>query len=294
MNHSFGRMLTAMVTPFTSSGKVDLEAAGNLARYLIQNGSDGIVVAGTTGESPTLTKEEKYELFKAVKTAVGPNVVVIAGTGSYSTEESIVQTKLAEKAGVDGLLLVVPYYNKPTQEGMYQHFKAIAGKTSLPIMLYNIPSRTGINMKPDTVVRLSKIDNIIATKESSGDFNQVTELKMKLKDDFLIYSGDDALVLPMMALGAYGVVSVVSHLVGKQIKEMIESFIQGETEKALRLHLELTPLFKTMFITTNPIPIKTALSLLGYSVGGFRLPLVSATDEEIQVIKKILHKYDLL
>lgn len=294
MTKPFGRLLTAMVTPFTSDGKVNFQAAAELASYLVNNGSDGLVVAGTTGESPTLTKEEKFELFKVIKEAVGAEVPVIAGTGSYSTEESIVRSQMAEKAGIDGLLLVVPYYNKPTQEGMYRHFEAIARNTSLPIMLYNIPSRTGKNMTPETVVRLSEINNIIAIKESTGDFGQLTELKSGLKNDFLIYSGDDALLLPMMALGAYGVVSVVSHLVGKQIKEMMEAFISGDHNKALELHLKLSPLFKTMFITTNPIPIKTALALQGHQVGGFRLPLCKATDEEVNIIKNVLHKYDLL
>lgn len=283
-----------MVTPLTSESKVNFQAAAELATHLVNNGSDGLVVAGTTGESPTLTKEEKFELFKTIKEAVGSEIPVIAGTGSYSTEESIIQSQMAEKAGVDGLLLVVPYYNKPTQEGMYQHFEAIARNTSLPIMLYNIPSRTGKNMTPETVVRLSEINNIIAIKESTGDFSQLTELKSGLKNDFLIYSGDDALLLPMMALGAYGVVSVVSHLVGKQIKEMIDAFIDGDHNKALELHLKLSPLFKTMFITTNPIPIKTALALQGHQVGGFRLPLCKASDEEVSIIKNMLHKYDLL
>jgi 4-hydroxy-tetrahydrodipicolinate synthase len=294
LNKTFGRLLTAMVTPFTSESKVNFQAAAELATHLVNNGSDGLVVAGTTGESPTLTKEEKFELFKTIKEAVGSEIPVIAGTGSYSTEESIIQSQMAEKAGVDGLLLVVPYYNKPTQEGMYQHFEAIARNTSLPIMLYNIPSRTGKNMTPETVVRLSEINNIIAIKESTGDFSQLTELKSGLKNDFLIYSGDDALLLPMMALGAYGVVSVVSHLVGKQIKEMIDAFIDGDHNKALELHLKLSPLFKTMFITTNPIPIKTALALQGHQVGGFRLPLCKASDEEVSIIKNMLHKYDLL
>ena len=294
MSRPWGRVLTAMVTPFTEEGKVNFNAAAELASYLVKNGSDGLVVAGTTGESPTLTKEEKLELFKTVKEAVGSKVSVIAGTGSYSTEDSIYLSTLAEKVGVDGLLLVVPYYNKPTQEGMYRHFAAIAAKTSLPIMLYNIPSRTGKNMTPDTVLRLSEISNIIAIKESTGDFGQLTEFKSKLGDDFLIYSGDDALLLPMMALGAYGVVSVVSHLVGKQIKEMIDAFIAGDNSKALEIHLKLSPLFKTMFITTNPIPIKTALALQGHPVGGFRLPLCEASSEEVKIIKDILHKYELI
>lgn len=294
MSQPFGRVLTAMVTPFTNEGKVNFEAAAELARYLLSNGSDGLVVAGTTGESPTLSKEEKLELFKTVKEAVGFDVPVIAGTGSYSTDESIQLTRLAEKAGADGLLVVVPYYNKPTQEGMCRHFEAIAKSTSLPIMLYNIPSRTGKNLEPESVAKLSKLDNIVAIKESTGDFAQLTELKSKLNNDFLIYSGDDALVLPMMALGAYGVVSVVSHLVGKEIKEMIEAFVQGDNAKALELHLKLSSLFKTMFITTNPIPLKAALALKGHPVGGLRLPLCEASEDELTVIKDILHKYGLL
>lgn len=294
MSQPFGRVLTAMVTPFTNDGKVNYKAAAELANHLINNGSDGLVVAGTTGESPTLTKEEKLELFKTVKEAVGPEVPVIAGTGSYSTEDSIYQSTLAEKAGVDGLLLVVPYYNKPTQEGIYRHFEAIARSTSLPIMLYNIPSRTGKNMSSDTVVKLSEISNIVAIKESTGDFSQLTELKSKLSTDFLIYSGDDALLLPMMALGAYGVVSVVSHLVGKQIKEMTDAFVAGDNARALEIHLKLSPLFKTMFITTNPIPIKTALAMQGHPVGGFRLPMCEATSDEENIIKDILHKYELI
>jgi 4-hydroxy-tetrahydrodipicolinate synthase len=294
LSQPFGRVLTAMVTPFTNEGKVNFEAAAELARYLLSNGSDGLVVAGTTGESPTLSKEEKLELFKTVKEAVGSDVPVIAGTGSYSTDESIQLTRLAEKAGADGLLVVVPYYNKPTQEGMCRHFEAIAKSTSLPIMLYNIPSRTGKNLEPESVAKLSKLDNIVAIKESTGDFAQLTELKSKLNNDFLIYSGEDALILPMMALGAYGVVSVVSHLVGKEIKEMIEAFVQGDNAKALELHLKLSSLFKTMFITTNPIPLKAALALKGHPVGGLRLPLCEASEDELTVIKDILHKYGLL
>lgn len=291
---SFGRVLTAMVTPFDAAGKVDLEAAQRLAQYLIQNGSDGLVVAGSTGESPTIYREEKFELFKAVKEAVGKDVPVLAGTGSYSTAESVVLSKGAEQAGVDGLLTVVPYYNKPTQEGLYKHFKEIAQSTSLPIMLYNIPSRTGRNMTAETVAKLAEIDNIVAIKESTGDMEQMTEIRRRTPDNFLIYSGDDAMTLPMLALGACGVVSVASHLVGTRIRAMIEAFENGNTQEALQIHLELYPLFKSMFITTNPIPIKTALAMVGHEVGGFRLPLVEATPEEKRTIEKVLRDYKLL
>ncbi|WP_227766559.1 4-hydroxy-tetrahydrodipicolinate synthase [Zhaonella formicivorans] len=294
MQNNFGRVLTAMVTPFTPEDKLDLEGARKLASYLVANGSDGLVVAGTTGESPTLSKEEKLELFQAVKEAVGPNIPVLAGTGSYSTEDSIKQSQAAEQAGVDGLLVVAPYYNKPTQDGLYQHFKSIAENTALPIMLYNIPSRTGRNMLPVTVAKLAELDNILAIKESTGDMEQMTELRRLTPDDFLIYSGDDTMTLPMLALGGYGVVSVASHLVGSRIKAMTEAFINGNTAEALQIHLELFPLFKTMFITTNPIPVKTAMALMGHKVGGFRLPLVGATAEEEKIIAATLQKYGLL
>lgn len=290
----FGRVLTAMVTPFDSEGKLDLEAAQSLAQYLVQNGTDGLVVAGTTGESPTLSKDEKLELFRAVKEAVGKDVPVLGGTGSYNTAESVVLSQKAEQTGIDGLLTVVPYYNKPTQEGLYQHFKEIAQHTSLPIMLYNIPSRTGRNMTAETIARLAEIDNIVAIKESTGDMEQMTEIRRRTPDDFLIYSGDDAMTLPMLALGACGVVSVASHLVGTRIKAMIDAFESGSVQEALQIHLELYPLFKSMFITTNPIPVKTALAMLGHKVGGFRLPLVEATPEEKKNIEKVLRDYKLL
>lgn len=291
---SFGRVLTAMVTPFDSDGNIDFEAAKSLAQYLIQNGSDGLVVSGTTGESPTIYRDEKFELFKVVKEAVGKDVPVLAGTGSYSTKESIILSQGAEKAGVDGLLTVVPYYNKPSQEGLYQHFKAIAENTSLPIMLYNVPSRTSLNMAAETVARLAEIENIVAIKESTGDMDQMTDLRRRTPDNFLIYSGDDAMTLPMLALGAHGVVSVASHLVGKQIKAMIDAYVNGNIQEALQIHLKLYPLFKSMFITTNPIPVKTALAMLGHKVGGFRLPLVEATVEQKKMIEKILKDYQLL
>lgn len=290
----FGRVLTAMVTPFGKDLAVDYQQARKLARYLVQSGSDGLVVCGTTGESPTLTREEKIELFRVVVEEVGGQATVIAGTGSYNTAESITLTQMAEKVGVDGVMLVAPYYNKPSQDGLYEHFKAVASNTNLPVMLYNIPGRTGVNILPATVVRLAQIENIVAIKEASGNLDQVSELRRSLPDDFAIYSGDDSLTLPMMALGARGVVSVCSHVVGPRIKEMVNAFTAGNTTLATQIHLELFPLFKTMFITTNPVPVKTALNLLGYQVGAPRLPLVEATVQEKEAIKNVLAGLNLI
>ncbi|MBC7345164.1 MAG: 4-hydroxy-tetrahydrodipicolinate synthase, partial [Clostridia bacterium] len=252
----FGRVITAMVTPFREDMSLDLEAARRLAAHLATTGSDGIVVAGTTGESPVLSREEKVELFRAVKDAVGGRVKVIAGTGSNDTRGSIELTREAERVGVDGVMLVVPYYNRPSQQGLYEHFRAIATSTSLPVMLYNVPSRTGRNLEPDTVVRLSELTNVVALKEAAGDMDQVSKLKASLKREFVIYSGDDSLTLPMLALGCRGVVSVASHLVGTRIKDMILAYEQGDGGRALDIHLSLFPLFKALFVTTNPVPVK--------------------------------------
>lgn len=284
----FGRVLTAMVTPFGKDLTVDFQQARKLARYLVQSGSDGLVVAGTTGESSTLTGDEKIELFRVVVEEVGGQATVIAGTGSYNTADSVALTQMAEKVGVDAVMLVAPYYNKPSQDGLYEHFKTIATSTNLPVMLYNIPGRTGVNVLPSTVIRLAGIDNIVALKEASGSLDQVSELRRILPDDFAIYSGDDSLTLPMMSLGAKGVVSVCSHIVGPRIQEMVNAFTAGNTTLATQIHLELFPVFKGLFITTNPVPAKTALNLLGWQVGGPRLPLVEATPAEKESIKKVL------
>ncbi|MGI6491678.1 MAG: 4-hydroxy-tetrahydrodipicolinate synthase [Peptococcaceae bacterium] len=285
---NFGRILTAMVTPFNDDLSINFSQAKKLAQHLITAGSDGLVIAGTTGESPTLSKDEKLELFQKVVDEVGGKAVVVAGTGSNSTADSIALTRAAEKTGVDGVMLVVPYYNKPSQEGLYQHFKAIAESTSLPIILYNIPGRTGINLQPATVARLAQISNIVAIKEASGIMDQVSELRKLLPDDFAIYSGDDSLTLPMLALGGTGVISVASHLVGIRMKEMVTAFISGDTSLAQKIHLELFPLFKGIFITTNPVPVKTALNLLGWEVGGTRPPLAAASASEEAAIKDML------
>lgn len=290
----FGRLLTAMVTPFTPDGKLDYTTAASLAKRLVENGSDGLVVAGTTGESPTLTSEEKLSLFSTVVEAVGGTASVIAGTGSYSTDESIHLTREAEKTGIDGVLLVAPYYNRPPQEGLYRHFKTVAEATSLPVMIYNIPGRTAVNVTPDTMVRLAQVDNIVSIKESAGILPQVSELVQKLPEDFLVYSGDDALTLPMMAVGAVGVISVAAHVAGRRIKAMVEAFARGDAAEANRIHQMLLPLFNVLFITTNPIMIKAAVNLLGIPAGSVRLPLVDATVEETAKLKEVMQGLGLL
>ncbi len=289
-----GRVLTAMVTPFDRDLQLDLTQAGILAQRLVESGSDGLVVAGTTGESPTLTHQEKLELFRVVVDAVGGRATVIAGTGSYSTAESIALTKEAEKSGVDGILLVTPYYNKPPQEGLYRHFSAIAGTTRLPVMLYNIPGRTAVNLSPETLGRLAQIENIVAIKESSGILAQTVEYRERTPRDFSIYSGDDALTLPMMAIGAVGVVSVAAHLVGRRIKEMVESAAAGRMEHATRINQELAPLFRVLFVTTNPIMVKAAVNILGLKVGGLRPPLVEATEKEIELLRGCMRQLGLV
>ena len=290
----FGRVLTAMVTPFDRDLAVNYAQARKLARHLVQSGSDGLVVAGTTGESPTLTKEEKVELFRVVVEEVGGEAIVLAGTGSYNTADSLALTRAAEKVGVDGVMLVAPYYNKPSQEGLFQHFKTIASGTNLPVMLYNIPGRTAIDVLAKTVVRLAEVDNIVAIKEASGSMDQASELRRLLPESFVIYSGDDSLTLPLMSLGAKGIVSVSAHVAGTRIKEMVNAFITGNTTMATKIHLELFPLFKGLFITTNPVPVKAALNILGWQVGEPRLPLVQATPEERDAVKAVLAGVGLL
>ncbi len=290
----FGRILTAMVTPFNQDLQVDLNLAKNLARHLVKLGNDGIVVSGTTGESPTITKQEKLDLFKAVVEEVGGQATVVAGTGGNNTAESVELTKEAEKLGVDGVMLVVPYYNKPSQEGLYQHFKVVAESTDLPVILYNIPGRSAINMTPATVARLAEIDNIVGIKEAAGNMDQVAELKRLLPSDFAIYSGDDSLTLPMLSVGCKGIISVAGHIIADKIKEMINAYTSGNITLAAELHLKLFPVFKGMFITSNPTPVKTALNMIGVQVGGVRLPLVNATEQEKETIKNLLKEFNLI
>ncbi len=282
------RLVTAMVTPFDDNLEVNYSRAAQLAEYLADNGTQGIVVAGATGEAPVLSDEEKLRLFKAVKEQVGDKITVWAGTGSNNTQHVIELSREAEKTGVDGILLVAPYYNKPSQEGLYQHFKAVAEAVNLPVMVYNIPSRTSCNILPETMARLAAIENIVAVKESTGDMNQASQLARLLPDKVKIYSGDDSLTLPMLSLGAYGVVSVASHLVGKDIARMIDAFVSGNVSEATRIHLKLFPIFKGLFITTNPIPLKEAMNMLNMQVGGFRLPLTGASEGERATIREMV------
>ncbi len=290
----FGRVLTAMVTPFTEDGKVNYEKAQELALHLLSNGSDGLVVSGTTGESPSLTYAESIRLFTAVKEAVGKKGAVIGGAGSNSTEEIVGHIKDYNKIGLDGYLSVVPYYNKPTQEGIYRHYQTIAQVAEAPIIVYNIPGRTGTNLLPDTLVRMAELPNIVALKESTGNVDQISEMKKKLPADFSIYSGDDYMTLATIAMGGVGVVSVASHLVGNEIHQMVDAYFNGKIEEALALHLKLYPIFKGLFFIANPIPVKTALNLLGHNVGGFRMPICEGSEQEVEVIKNLLNDYGLL
>lgn len=288
-----GRMLTAMVTPFNDKGEVDYDQAKKLALALMDSGSEGLIVVGTTGESPTLVREEEYELFRVIKEAIGDRGAVVAGTGSNSTAEAVEATKGAEKIGVDACLLVVPYYNNPTQEGLYRHFKTIADSTSLPCILYNVPSRTVRSLTVDTIVRLSEVENIIGVKEASADMQQVSHTISRTRDDFYIWSGNDTDTLNILALGGYGVISVASHLVGKQISEMIYAFLDGETGKAAEIHRHLLPLVNALFIIANPIPVKYAVNQVGFKVGGTRLPLCEPDEKTAAQIMDVVKKYKI-
>ncbi len=288
-----GRLITAMVTPFKEDGSVDYEQAKKLALKLIDSGSEGILVVGTTGESPTLVRTEEIKLFSEVKQAVGNSAAVIAGTGSNSTAEAIETTIEAEKTGVDACLLVTPYYNKPTQEGLYQHFKSIADATSLPCILYNVPSRTVVSLSADTTIKLSQVDNIIGTKEASGNLDEISRIITSASPGFKIWSGNDGDTLPMLSIGAYGVVSVVSHLVGSQIRAMIEHYLNGEASAAADIHNHLMPLFKNMFVTANPCPLKYALNHLGFYVGKPRLPLVEPDEKSQELIRNTLNQFTI-
>jgi len=288
-----GRLLTAMVTPFSKKGEVDYKQAKKLALALLNSGSDGVLIVGTTGESPTLIRQEELRLFSEVKSVVGERGAVIAGTGSNSTAEAVEATKEAERIGVDACLLVVPYYNKPPQEGLYQHFKTVAQSTNLPCILYNVPSRTATNLSAETVIRLSQIDNIIGVKEASGNMDQISYIINNAREDFLVWSGNDGDTLPILALGGYGIISVASHLVGKQIKEMIDSFVGGKTGKAAEIHRHLLPLVNALFIVSNPIPVKYAVNYVGFNVGKPRLPLTEPDEKTAAFIRDTLKNYKI-
>lgn len=275
-----GSISTAMVTPFTSSGAIDYEKASVLIEHLIQNGTDSIVVCGTTGESPTLTKAEKESFISYAVEKVNKRIPIIAGTGSNSTADSISHTKNAEKLGVDGIMLVAPYYNKPSQQGLYRHFSTIASETKLPILMYNIPGRSAVNMTAETTIALSKTKNIRAMKEASGNLEQMAYIIEGTDNDFAVYSGDDGLTLPLLAIGGKGVVSVAAHVVGQEMQQMISAFKSGRLIEAAAMHRTLLPLIDALFISPNPVPLKYALKKLGVNCGGVRLPLVGYGDQE--------------
>lgn len=285
---NFGQVITAMITPFDHNEEIDFKATRTFVNYLIANGSDGLVVAGTTGESPTLTDEEKVDLFKSVVDVVGGRVPVLAGTGSNNTRASISLTKQAEAAGVDGIMLVTPYYNKPSQEGLYEHFKTIAGATALPVMLYNIPGRSAVNMSAETIVRLSKVNNIVSVKEASGNLDDMAQIISQTSSDFTLYSGDDGLTLPSLAIGGNGVVSVAAHVIGNEMQAMINSYKNGDVQAAATIHRDLLPVMQALFAAPNPTLVKDALNMQGVSVGGVRLPLIPSTDEEKETLQKAL------
>jgi 4-hydroxy-tetrahydrodipicolinate synthase len=288
-----GRLITAMVTPFDVKGKVDYKQAKKLALALLKSGSDGLVLSGTTGESPTLTHEEELKLYADIKKVVGKRGSIIAGTGSNSTAEAVEATQAAEKAGVDACLLVAPYYNKPTQDGIYMHFKTIAENTKLPCILYNVPSRTVVSIASETVIKLSQIKNIIGIKEASGNMEEIGKIIAGTRKDFIVWSGNDSDTLPLMSIGGYGIISVASHLVGNQIKDMINKFLAGQNSEAASVHLHLMPLMKVLFIVSNPVPVKYALNQIGFNVGQPRLPLVEPDSKAAAQIKDVLKNYTI-
>lgn len=289
IRYDAGEVITAMVTPFNEKREIDYNKLEDLTKYLISNGTDTVLVAGTTGEGPTLTHEEEIEMLSTVKRAVANKAKVIMNAGSNSTETAIMTAKLAKKEDVDAILSVVPYYNKPNQKGMYEHFAAIAKATDLPMIIYNIPSRTGVNILPETVAKLANdFENIVGIKQSLGDMDAITELKLKCPDGFSVYSGDDSLTLPMLSLGARGVVSVASHIFGKELKSMIRNYKTGEFLAALNMHKKLYPSFRKLFMAPNPIPVKAALAHKGLIEDYVRRPLVELTPDEKEDLFKIL------
>lgn len=292
MRYDAGEVITAMVTPFNSKREIDFNKAESLTDYLVKNGTDTLLVAGTTGEGPTLTHEEEFELLSTVKRANMNRAKVIMNAGSNSTDTAVRSAKWAEKEEVDAILSVVPYYNKPSQSGMIAHFSAIAKSTSLPIIIYNIPGRTGVNMQPATVAKLAdSFENIVGIKQSFADMDAITEMRMLCPEGFAIYSGDDSLTLPMLSLGAYGVVSVASHIVGSDMKSMIRNFKTGDVKAALNMHRKLYPAMKKLFMAPNPVPVKAALAHLGIIEDYVRNPLVELTADEKEELFAVMDKY---
>lgn len=295
MRYNAGEIITAMITPFNKDLSVDYASLEKLVNHLIETGTDAILVAGTTGETPTLTHEEEREIFSFVKKVVNGRVKIIMGAGSNCTKTAVESSKKAKELGADAILTVVPYYNKPSQKGMYEHFSAIAKAVDLPVILYNIPGRTGVNMQPSTIAKLAKeYKNIVAVKQSNSDLDLISDIKSLAPEDFAIYSGDDSLTIPMMALGAHGVISVASHVAGKRMKEMINAFKAGKNAQALKIHLELYPLFRKLFMAPNPVPVKTVLAHIGIiNNDDVRQPLVALDDEEKKELFSVVDKYSL-
>lgn len=276
----FGRILTAMVTPFNEDGQVDQQRIRQLVDHLLAHGTEGLVITGTTGESPTLTFQEKITVYETVVDHVNGKVPILAGTGTNNTYESIELSKAAEQIGVDGLMLVVPYYNKPSQRGLYEHFKQIAYSIDLPIMLYNIPGRSALRIEKDTIIKLAKIDNIVSLKDATGDLQTMTEIIANTPDSFTVYSGDDQLTLPTLAIGGHGIVSVSSHVIGEQMQRMIDHFLAGEVKEAALIHQRILPIMNALFAQPSPAPVKAVLNMQDIPVGQVRLPLIDLTDGE--------------
>ena len=287
----FGRLLTAMITPFDEEGELDYGQARKLAKALVASGTDGLVIGGTTGESPSMSDDEKVRLFAEVKEAVGDTADVIAGTTDNNHRKSVELSKEAERVGADGLLLTVPAYNKPPQEGLYQHFKAIAAATSLPGLLYNVPTRTSLNMTASTTLRLAQIDNIVGVKEASSDLVQITQIVDAAPDGFRVWSGNDDETFPIMCVGGFGIVSVASNIIGLQIKAMMGMVLEGEVERAAAEHRRLLPIFKALFWVTNPIPIKYAVNRAGFPAGSPRLPMWEADEDFTSKFDPVMDDY---
>lgn len=290
----FGEILTAMVTPFDQRGQIDWVALAGLIEHLLKNGTDTLVVTGSTGEAATLSSDEKEAIYHYVVQRVGGRAKIIAGTGTNDTAETIELTQRAEKAGVHGIMLVAPYYNKPPQNALYAHFRAVANSSSLPMVIYNVPGRTACNILPETIARLAEIDNIFAVKEASGNLDQVSEIANLVPVDFVIYSGDDSLTLPILAVGGHGVISVASHLIGQELKQMVRAYKSGQVLEARRIHQQVFPLCKAMFVTTNPMPLKAALNMVGVEVGAPRMPLQTCTAGQQEQIRRALVNIGLL
>ncbi|GAB4337767.1 MAG: 4-hydroxy-tetrahydrodipicolinate synthase [Calditrichia bacterium] len=290
----FEGMHVALITPFDEKLNVNFEALKKLVHFHLEKGTDGLVVCGTTGESPTLSEQEKLAIFKTVIEEVNGKIPVIAGTGNYNTQHTIEFTRKAKELGADGALLVVPYYNKPTQEGLFRHFKAIADAVDLPQIIYNIPGRTGVNMLPSTIARLADHPNIVAVKEASGNVGQISELCKLVGNKLAVLSGDDGLTLPIISVGGKGVISAAGNIVPAKIKEMVVQMQEKNFARALELHQKLEDLNQVLFLETNPIPVKTALNLMGFNVGGFRLPLCEMQPENVDKLKAVLQKYGLI